>query len=1191
MTSLSIQHQPSKIAKFLLSTKSKLLGTPTFVVGFSTWKLYLRKYFPERNLHFLDKNITEAEFNERWANKIKSNSKSEIFVWGFKMPDHIKDFSQKHKIKVIYVEDGFIRSIKLGAQKSPAMSLTLDSKTPYFNAQQSSELEDILNTYDFSKNPQIVQRAKSAIQQIISSGISKYNNSTDIDIASVYGEKLKKRILVIGQVEDDASIKFGCEVSFTNNDLVRLAVKENPNAEIFYKPHPDVLSGNRPYASQPSDVAHIAKVLIKDFPLAQAFHEVDHVYTITSLSGFEALFRGIRVTTVGAPFYSGWGVTDDRQPVNRRVKQRTVEEIFAAAYILYSKYYDPDTGKSIQIEDVIQNILKLRPSTSAKTASVASFFMKPGTAASKAKVAAKPAAKKLAGASSDGKKPMLGSKTAPTVKSTTTVKSASTAAVGKTQATPSKTAVAAVSLDSIPAWFRAKPGAELKAALESPLPIFLYVPWIAGHGDALIEKIRSDSDYAMAPFDYVDGIEHNPIRLSVLEFSNKNPTLYRRMLLNRLVPIKNKISALVFTFDWSPVMRIISSVADELQIPTILVPHESVFVDRNKYYWDVASSASVPKADLILGWGDLQKQIFVERGYPQERFITVGAPKFDSHVTYRAQLSKSQFSKIFGLSAERKTILFASQPLDSQLDKKQAQLSQRAAILDLYKYCIKFDHQLLIRLPPNKADILTADFRRELAASEYVAVDDGSCYLVSPEEAIYHCDLTTSINSTMLFEALLLNRPALSLKYVEFDQIWEKAGIPSVPDSEGLEEALNKLLHSSFTPSPDGMTWAAEMFGIGEFDGNSAARIKNVLRKVAQKELDIIPHASALERLFSGNKLDVIAIPSKGDAFETTQKYLIQMLNARTCVSTFNKDFNIQKLTAVDIFFQWGITDSVNKSRQRSTARDLGKPVVIVEDGFIRSIDIGLSREPGLSILLDDLTAYYDATKPSRIEKLIEAPSKLSTSEIERSRAAINKIVDGRVSKYNHAPVLNLCIGTPGKKKILLIDQRYGDQSVESGLGSEALFEKMLNDALREFSDHDIIIKQHPDAIKGGKSSYYSNEKLAFAEYVDNVHPILFDVNPYSLFDQVDQVFVMTSGMGFEALMAGKKVRCYGMPFYAGWGLTEDVQNCVRRTRKASLEEIFHIAYIQLSRYFHPEENKIAQIEDIVDYVITKRGW
>lgn len=128
-----------------------------------------------------------------------------------------------------------------------------------------------------------------------------------INIDSLYGPKNRKRILVIGQVEDDASIEYGSRIKYTNNELVTIARLENPDAQIIYKPHPDVLNGFRKYQSNPKDVRHLCQIIEQDVPLFQALETIDHVYTISSLAGFEALIRNIRVTTMGCPFYSGWG--------------------------------------------------------------------------------------------------------------------------------------------------------------------------------------------------------------------------------------------------------------------------------------------------------------------------------------------------------------------------------------------------------------------------------------------------------------------------------------------------------------------------------------------------------------------------------------------------------------------------------------------------------------------------------------------------------------------------------------------------------------------------------------------------------------------------------------------------------------------------------------------------------------------
>src|SRR3546814_12710661 len=109
-----------------------------------------------------------------------------------------------------------------------------------------------------------------------------------------------------------------------------MAASENPDAQIIYKPHPEVIRGTRQDSSHssPRDVEHIADVMYEDISLADALDTVDHVYTITSLSGFEALLRGIRCTCLCAPFYAGWGLTAERQPPTIRNRRLTIEKPF-----------------------------------------------------------------------------------------------------------------------------------------------------------------------------------------------------------------------------------------------------------------------------------------------------------------------------------------------------------------------------------------------------------------------------------------------------------------------------------------------------------------------------------------------------------------------------------------------------------------------------------------------------------------------------------------------------------------------------------------------------------------------------------------------------------------------------------------------------------------------------------------------
>ena len=316
------------------------------LVSFSPWKReFVKKFIPEYNIGFIYKRFnTEPVFN--WL----SEQDIPLIIWGYQE----RDFMRPHlnKFDTIYrMEDGFLRSKQLGAMHTPPYSLVLDSQDLYYNAGAPSDLEDILNQKKFTHDQ--IQQAAQCIEKLKQSGVSKYNVATPQSLDDILGEKAKQRVLVVGQVEEDASIKMGCVKQITNNDLVRLAHKENPEADIIYKIHPDVIAKKRKKISNTGDVSGICTILEQDVRPADLFKGVDKVYTITSLMGFEALIYGLKVTCYGLPFYAGWGLTDDRQPCSRRTAKLSLEEVFAGAYLLYPRYYDTIADKPVIITEII----------------------------------------------------------------------------------------------------------------------------------------------------------------------------------------------------------------------------------------------------------------------------------------------------------------------------------------------------------------------------------------------------------------------------------------------------------------------------------------------------------------------------------------------------------------------------------------------------------------------------------------------------------------------------------------------------------------------------------------------------------------------------------------------------------------------------------------------------------------------
>ncbi|WFU50234.1 capsular polysaccharide biosynthesis protein [Sinorhizobium terangae] len=329
------------------------MSRPTAIFfGFGPWKAYIPRWFPDRDCKIVSRKAW-LMLLKGWPLRLLFHWNAEVYVWGFKYPPFLKRFCRRFGIPFFHVEDGFVRSVSLGAHRSPPASLIIDSRTMHYDARNQSDLEQTLQTYDFAADKALIERAEKCIRMLLDLRVSKYNLGKRIDLDTLLGPKTKRRVLVIGQVEIDAAIAFGCDRPVTNNDLVRLAVAENPDTQIIYKPHPEVLHGTRAGVSNPAEVADICDILEEDIAPAAALEGVDHVYTITSLMGFEALLRGIPVTCYGLPFYAGWGVTDDRQKSERRTRKVNAREIFAASFLLNSRYFDPETGVAAQLETVI----------------------------------------------------------------------------------------------------------------------------------------------------------------------------------------------------------------------------------------------------------------------------------------------------------------------------------------------------------------------------------------------------------------------------------------------------------------------------------------------------------------------------------------------------------------------------------------------------------------------------------------------------------------------------------------------------------------------------------------------------------------------------------------------------------------------------------------------------------------------
>lgn len=255
----------------------------------------------------------------------------------------------------IRIEDGFLRSVGLGAGLVRPLSWVLDRRGIYYDATSPSEMEQLLATTEF--DAALLERAARLREALVAGGVTKYN----LDVHPWQRPANASRVILVpGQVENDASLRYGAPGIRTNLDLLKAVRAANPTSFIVYKPHPDVVAGLRSGGKGEEEAPHWCNQRVTAAPMGQLLLEVDEVHVLTSLAGFEALLRGKSVTCHGQPFYAGWGLTTDMAPITRRTRRLSLDALVAVALILYPTYISRVTGCFTTPERIIEELRQWR---------------------------------------------------------------------------------------------------------------------------------------------------------------------------------------------------------------------------------------------------------------------------------------------------------------------------------------------------------------------------------------------------------------------------------------------------------------------------------------------------------------------------------------------------------------------------------------------------------------------------------------------------------------------------------------------------------------------------------------------------------------------------------------------------------------------------------------------------------------
>ena len=230
-----------------------------------------------------------------------------------------------------WVQDGFIRSVGEAASGAVPISLVAD------DASGPRDLQRLLASSDW-ETPALLSEARDLIAFKRDEGLSRINCGEPATWNAPVG---KPKVLVIDRTADEPWLGQPSAGSEIYSATIEAARRDRPASHILVRRDSRAAGGAGPAALAVADA-----VVDQTNNIMSLIAQADAVYVVDSLIGLDALLNSRPVTVFGQPFYAGLGLTDDRATESVARAPRTLEALFAAAYILYPRYVDPLTGEA-----------------------------------------------------------------------------------------------------------------------------------------------------------------------------------------------------------------------------------------------------------------------------------------------------------------------------------------------------------------------------------------------------------------------------------------------------------------------------------------------------------------------------------------------------------------------------------------------------------------------------------------------------------------------------------------------------------------------------------------------------------------------------------------------------------------------------------------------------------------------------
>ncbi|WP_426237484.1 capsular biosynthesis protein [Pararhizobium sp. DWP1-1-3] len=257
------------------------------------------------------------------------------------------------------LEDGFLRSVGLGKSGSIPLSIIADDLGLPVDAGIASRLELLIGD---PTRPRDAACGKTIRERLVEHKLTKYNHLPHK--APNIAASTRRRLLLVDQVVGDVSVGRALGNAASFEQMLRDAVASG--GQCLVRTHPDVMAGYRKGYLTELAVSTPGVVFVGDqVSVASILDVVDEVWTVSSQFGLDALLRGLPVRCYAAPFYAGWGLTQDTVSqaakaaiAQRRTARPTIDELVEVVFSVYPSYRNPATWQPIHVLQAIDLLVE-----------------------------------------------------------------------------------------------------------------------------------------------------------------------------------------------------------------------------------------------------------------------------------------------------------------------------------------------------------------------------------------------------------------------------------------------------------------------------------------------------------------------------------------------------------------------------------------------------------------------------------------------------------------------------------------------------------------------------------------------------------------------------------------------------------------------------------------------------------------